>query len=79
MWPSIAFAHFFPNSTNCTPHECLFNSQRKSASGECIPTWLTKSKSALLKCHVSKYEPLIEAVYILEVNMKYAHVRFNNE
>ena len=35
-------------STNCTPHERLFNFQRKSATGDSIPTWLTRSKSALL-------------------------------
>ena len=39
-------------STNCTPHERLFNFQRKSATGDFIPTWLTRSKSALLKRHI---------------------------
>ena len=68
-------------STNCTPHERLFNFfQRKLATGESIPTWLPRSKSALLKRHLrgSKYEPLVETVDILEVNTNYAHVRFNN-
>ena len=75
MWLSIVSAHYFP-----LPHERLFNFQRKSASGESIPTWLTRSKSALLKRHLrgSKYEPLVETVEILEVNPNYAHVRFNN-
>ena len=38
------------------------------------PTWLTRSKSALLKAHLrgSKYEPLVETVEILEVNPNYA-------
>ena len=51
-------------STNCIPHERLFNFQRKSAPGDSIPTSLTRSKSAILKCHVrgSKYEPLVETV-----------------
>ena len=67
-------------STNCTPHERLFDFQRKSATGDSIPTWLTGSKSALLKRHLrgSEYEPLVETVDILEVNPNYAHVRFNN-
>ena len=67
-------------STNCTPHEHLFNFQRKSATGDSIPTWLTRFKSALLKRHLrgSKYEPLVETVEILKVNPNYAHVRFNN-
>ena len=67
-------------STNCTPHEHLFNFQRKSATGDSIPTWLTRSKSTLLKRHLreSKYEPLVETVDILEVIPNHAHVRFNN-
>ena len=67
-------------STNCTPHERQFNFQRKSATGDSIPTWLTRSNSALLKRHVrgSKYKPLVETVDILKVNPNYAHVRFNN-
>ena len=82
MWLSTASAHYFPlsTSTNCTPHERLFYFQRKSATGDSIPTWLTRSKSALLKRHLrgSKYEPLVETVDILEFNSNYAHVRFNN-
>ena len=67
-------------STNCTPHEGLLNFQRKSATGDPITTWLTRSKSALLKRHLrgSKYESLVETADILEVNPNYAHVRFNN-
>ena len=67
-------------STYCTPHERQFNFQRKSGTGDSIPTWLTRSKSALLKRHLrgTKYEPLVETVDIVEVNPKYAHVRFNN-
>ena len=67
-------------STNCTPYERLFNFQRKLATGDSIPIWLPRSKSALLKRHLrgSKYEPLVETVDILKVNPNYAHVRFNN-
>ena len=55
-------------------------SKKKSATGDSIPTRLTRSKLALLKRHLrgSKYEPLVETVDILEVNTNYAHVRFNN-
>ena len=67
-------------STNCTPHERLFNFQRKSATGDSILTRLTRSKWALLKRHLcgSKYEPLVETVDILKVNPNNAHVHFNN-
>ena len=67
-------------ATNCTPHERLFKFQRRSTTGDSIPSWLTRTKSALLKRHArgSKYEPLVETVDILEVNPSYAHVRFQN-
>ena len=66
-------------ATNCTPHERLFSFHRKSSSGNSLPTWLTSSKSALLKRHVrgSKYEPLVEPVVLLDVNPNYAHVRLS--
>ena len=76
MWLSTASAHYFL----LTLTVLHMNTYSKSATGDSIPTWLTRSKSALLKRHLrgSKYEPLVETVDILEVNPNYAHVRFNN-
>lgn len=64
-------------ATNCTPHERMFNFQRRSASGHSVPSWLNAPGKALLKKHVrlSKFEPLVEEVDLLDVNAQYAHVR----
>ena len=61
-----------------TPHERLFNYQRRSMSRCSIPTWLSSPGSVLLKRHVrqSKYDPVIEEVELLETNPRYAHVRY---
>ena len=67
-------------ATKCTPHERLFSYQRRSASGNSIPTWLTTQEKVLLKRHVrkSKYDPLVDEVDLIDVNPEYAHVRFSN-
>ena len=64
-------------STNCTPHERLFNYQRRSASGHSVPSWLSTADRAYLRKHVrqSKYDPLVQEVEILHANPQYAHVR----
>ena len=45
--------------TNETPHERMFNYQRKSATGYSVPSWLSEPGKVLLKRFVknSKYEP----------------------
>lgn len=65
-------------ATNATPHERLFTYQRRSSSGQSLPTWLSDPGTVLLKRHVrqSKYEPLVEPVHLIEANPHYAHVRF---
>ena len=67
-------------ATNETPHERMFNYQRRSVNGHSIPSWLTASSKVLLKRHArqSKYEPLVDEVELLEVNPNYAHVRYEN-
>ena len=67
-------------STNETPHERLFKYQRRSASGESLPTWLSESQYALLRRFVrnSKQDPLVDEVQIVELNPSYAHVRFKD-
>ena len=63
-------------ATNTTPHERMFNFQRRSASGESIPSWLNPGP-VFLKQHVrkSKYDPSVVKVELLEANPNYAHVR----
>jgi hypothetical protein len=67
-------------ATNCTPHERLFNFQRKSASGVSLPTWLSNPGPVLLRRYVRshKTDPLVDEVTLLEANPKYAHIRFPN-
>ena len=67
-------------STNCTPHERLFQYQRRSETGCNVPSWLSTPGQVLLKKHVrkSKYDPLIEEVELIEANPPYAHIRYPN-
>ena len=67
-------------STNCTPHERMFVHQRRTATGDSIPTWLTKPGPVFLRKHVrrSKYDPVVQEVELIEANPEYAHVRFDN-
>lgn len=67
-------------ATNCTPHERLFSYQRKSTYGRAIPTWLACQGKALHRRQVrlSKYDPLVDEVDVLDVNPNYAHVRFQD-
>ena len=64
-------------STNCTPHERLFNFTRNSSSGCSIPSWLATPGKVLLKRQVrnSKHDPLVDEVELVEANPHYAHVR----
>ena len=68
-------------STNCTPHERMFLHQPRTATGDSMPTWLTKPGPVFLRKHArrSKYEPVVQEVELLEANPEYAHVRFENE
>ena len=65
-------------STDSTPHECLFQYQRRSATGCNVPSWLSMSGQVLLKKHVrkSKYDPLIKEVELIEANPQYVHIRY---
>lgn len=67
-------------ATNTTPHERLFQYQRKTSSGHSVPTWLTKPGPVLVKRHVrqSKYDPTVEEADLLDANPQYAHVRFSD-
>ena len=67
-------------ATNSTPQERLFDYQRRSASGQSLPSWLTTPGPVLVKRHVrqSKYDPIVDEAEFLEANPQYAHVRFSN-
>ena len=66
-------------STNATPHERMFLYNRKSTSGNSIPSWLTPGPVYIRK-HVrnSKYDPLVERAELLQVNPQYAFVRLES-
>ena len=67
-------------STNVTPHERLFNYQRRSTSGQSVPSWLSAPGPVLVKRHVrnSKYDPLVDEAELIEANPQYAHVRLSS-
>ncbi len=67
-------------STNATPHERLFNYQRRSTNGQSVPSWLSTPGPVLLKKHVrnSKYDALVDEAELIEANPQYAHVRLGN-
>ena len=64
-------------STNQTPHERLFNYQRRTVSGHQLPSWLLKKGAVLCKRHVrrSKYDPWCDEVELIEANPCYAKIR----
>ena len=63
-------------STNCTPHERMFAFKRRTSTGTSVPTWLSRPGPVLLKRHVrlSKYDPLVDKVDLIEANPSYAHI-----
>ena len=65
-------------STNATPHERLFNFNRRSGTGTSLPSWLSEPGKVLLRRFVrqSKQEPLVDEVDLLEANPQYAHNNF---
>jgi predicted aspartyl protease len=67
-------------ATNTTPHERMFTHRRRSATGVALPPWLTSPGTVLMKKHVrqSKYDPLVEEVYLIHANPDYALVRLKD-
>ena len=39
-------------ATNCSPHERLFNYERRSSTGGSVPSWIITPGPVLLKCHI---------------------------
>ena len=66
--------------TNETPHERLFNYQRKSPTGYSVPTWLSEPGKVLLKTFVkkSKYETNVTDAELLEANPQYTYIKYPN-
>uniref|UniRef100_A0A5S6QM86 RNA-directed DNA polymerase n=1 Tax=Trichuris muris TaxID=70415 RepID=A0A5S6QM86_TRIMR len=64
-------------ATNATPHERMFNHSRRSSAGSSLPTWLLHQGPVFLKKHVrlTKTDPLVDEVELVEANPYYAHVR----
>ena len=64
-------------ATNCTPHERVFNFQRRTSTGVSLPTWLSSPGPVLLRRFVrkSKYDPLVDEVELFEANPQYANIR----
>ena len=60
-------------ATNQTPHERLFNYQRKSSFGTSVPTWLDGKGPVFLKRHVrtSKYDPVVDEVKLVHATPNY--------
>ena len=67
-------------STNSTPHERMFQHNRRTATGSALPTWLNSPGPVLLRRYnrSSKYESPTETVELLEANPNFAHVKFSN-
>ena len=64
-------------STNCTPHERMFNFKRRTSTGTSLPTWVSHPGPAFLKRHVrlSKYDTPVDEVELIEANPSYAYIR----
>lgn len=64
-------------ATNATPHERIFQYNRKSTSGTALPSWLLTPGPILLRRNArsSKYDPLVDEVELLECHPQYAYVR----
>ena len=67
-------------TTNTTPHERLFNFNRKSTTGNSFPSWLSTPGPVYVKKHVrqSKYDPIVEEAELIEANPEYAYVRLKS-
>ena len=65
-------------TTNETPHERLFNYQRKSTSDSSIPSWLSNPGKVLLKKFVrnSKYDQSVLEVDLIDANPQFAHIQY---
>ncbi|KAJ2951947.1 hypothetical protein O0L34_g4202 [Tuta absoluta] len=63
--------------TNSTPHERMFHHPRRSVNGQSLPTWLQSPGPVYMKrnVRVSKYDPAVAEVGLLQGNPEYSFVR----
>lgn len=75
-----AIRSLISTATNCSPHERMFNFQRRTSSGVALPSWLSSPGKVLLRRFVrrSKYDPLVDEVELIEANPMYAYIRYPN-
>ena len=84
MWEAVlpdalhSIRSLISTATGCTPHERMFNFQRRTSSGMSLPTWLSSPGPVLLRRfnRTSKYDPLVQEVQLLEANPNYAFIRY---
>ena len=77
---ALHFIKTFCTSTNATSHELFFKFQRKSTTGQAVPTWLSEPGKIFVKKHVrkNKHDPLVEEAELLYTNPQYAHMKLSN-
>ncbi|XP_077971775.1 uncharacterized protein LOC144425881 [Styela clava] len=64
-------------STGTTPHNRMFNFERRSMIGNSVPDWLLNGGKVLLRKFVrAKSDPFCEEVELLEANTKYSLIRY---
>ena len=58
----------------------MFNFKQRTSTGIFLPTWLSHPGPVFLKRHVrlSKYDPLVDEVELIEVYPSYAHIQHKN-
>ena len=65
--------------TNETPHERMFNYQRKSVTAHSVPSWLSEPGKVLLKqADKNSNKPDVIEVELLEANSQYAYIKYPN-
>ena len=67
-------------ATNMTPHERMFNYNRRSCLGLSMPTWLCAPGTVLLRSHVktSKNKPTVNETELLHATPDSARIRLPN-
>ena len=67
-------------TTSATPHESMFNFERRSSTGTALPVWLCEPGEVLLKQFGgrSKYDPIVVVVELLEANPTHVRIWFRN-
>ena len=66
-------------ATNSSPHERLFNYNRRSTSGRSIPSWV-KPGRVYVRNHTkrTKNDPPVTSATLVHANPEYAHIRLDS-